>query len=128
MKVKFYITLNSEMHINTTFKKTLAKYFKPDIFTRRSVLLPVDWDRNGLPFTKRLCHVETRRDLFFLSIELGWMMHVVLDGGALSIDAYDASQGGKRVFQNPHLTPVWFVRKCFTAQLRIDMTTCGISI
>ena len=42
MKVKKYISLISEMHHNTQFKNTLTNYTKPDLLTKRLVLLPVD--------------------------------------------------------------------------------------
>ena len=53
-KVKIYITVNFEMRINTQLKNTLTSYTKSDILTERFVLLRVDWDINGLLFTKRL--------------------------------------------------------------------------
>ena len=46
MKVEIYIGLNSEM--NKQFKNVLTNYIKSDILTKRLVLLPVDWDKNGL--------------------------------------------------------------------------------
>ena len=54
MKFENYIGLNSEMRINTQFKNVITKYTNSDIVTKRLVLLPVDWDKNGLLFTKRL--------------------------------------------------------------------------
>ena len=54
MKVKIYIALKSEMRITTQFKNTLTYYAKSDILTKNLVLLPVDWDKNGLLFTKWL--------------------------------------------------------------------------
>ena len=50
MKVEIYIGVNSEMRINTHFKNTLTNYTKSDALTNRLVLLPVDWDKNGLLF------------------------------------------------------------------------------
>ena len=54
MKVETYIALNSDMRIKTQFKNTLTNYSKSDILKKRLVLLPVDWDENGILFTKRL--------------------------------------------------------------------------
>ena len=42
------------MRINTQFKNMLTNNSNSDILTKRLVLLPVDWDTNGLLFTKRL--------------------------------------------------------------------------
>ena len=36
------------------FKNKLTNYTKSEILTKRLMLLPVDWDRNGLLFTMRL--------------------------------------------------------------------------
>ena len=52
MKVEIFIALHSEMSIKTLLKKLLINYTKSDI-KKMLVLLPVDWDKNGLPFTKR---------------------------------------------------------------------------
>ena len=57
MKVEIYIDLKSEMHLNTQFKKTLTNYTKFFLIRKRLVLLPVDWDKNGLLFTKRI-HIK----------------------------------------------------------------------
>ena len=54
MKVEIYIALNSEMRINTQFETTLTNFIKSDILTKILMLLPVDWDKNGLLFTKWL--------------------------------------------------------------------------
>ena len=54
MEVKIYISLNSEIRINTQLKDTSTNYTKSDTITKRLVLLPVDWYKNGLRFTKRL--------------------------------------------------------------------------
>ena len=59
MKVKTYIVSNSEMHINTQFKNTLTDYTKSIILTKRSLLLPVDYDKSILLFTKQL-HIMNR--------------------------------------------------------------------
>ena len=59
MKLKIYIDLDSEMRINTQFKNKLTNFPKTDILTKRLVLLPVDWDKNGLLFTK-LFHVMNK--------------------------------------------------------------------
>ena len=42
------------MRVNTQFKNTLVANTKSDILTKRLGLLPVDWDKNNLLFTKRL--------------------------------------------------------------------------
>lgn len=42
------------MRIRTLFKKILTNNTKSDILTKKLVLLHVDWDKNGLLFTKRL--------------------------------------------------------------------------
>ena len=54
MKNKIFIALNSEIRTNTEFKNTLTDHNKSDILTKRSVLLPVDGDKNGLLITKKL--------------------------------------------------------------------------
>ena len=48
--VKIYIALNSETGINTQFKNK-SEYA---IITKTSVLLPTDYDKSSLLFTKRL--------------------------------------------------------------------------
>ena len=48
MKIEIYIGLNSELGVNKHFKNVLTNYTKSDILTKRFVLLPVDWDKNGL--------------------------------------------------------------------------------
>ena len=53
MKVKTYIAITSEICINTQFKNTLTYFIKSDLTSKRLVFLPVDWDKNGLLFTKR---------------------------------------------------------------------------
>ena len=53
IKVEIYIVLSSEMAIKTQFKNTLTNNTKSDIIIKSLVLLPVDWDKNGLLFTKR---------------------------------------------------------------------------
>ena len=54
MKDEIYISLNSEMRIETQFKNILTNYTKCDILIKRLMLLPVDWDKNGLLLTKWL--------------------------------------------------------------------------
>ena len=54
MKVQIYIGLNSEIHFNTQFKTCLPTVPNPICKQNKLVLLPVDWDENGLLFTKRL--------------------------------------------------------------------------
>ena len=54
MKVGVWIVLISEMRINTQLENTWATNTNSDILTNRLVLLPVDWDKNGSLFTKRL--------------------------------------------------------------------------
>ena len=54
MEVTTYITLSSEMRINTQLNNTLTTYIKSNLLTKRLVLLPVDWDKNCLLFTKQL--------------------------------------------------------------------------
>ena len=53
MKLEINIALNSEMRINAQFKST-RKYSKLDIITKRLVVMPLDLDKNGLLFSKRL--------------------------------------------------------------------------
>ena len=53
-KVKIYIAFSSEIRLNTHFKSNLTNYTKSDMLTKILVLLPVDWNKNGLLFTKRL--------------------------------------------------------------------------
>ena len=67
MKNEIYIAFNPEILMNTQFKITFTNYTKSDISTKGSALLPVDWDKNGLLFTKRLhimnkiiCHSYVR--------------------------------------------------------------------
>ena len=59
MKAEIYIDLNSEMHLNTQFKNILTNYTKFYLKRKRLVLLPVDWDKNGLLFTKRI-HIKDK--------------------------------------------------------------------
>ena len=59
MKVKIYIALSSEMRINAQFKNTSANQAKSDLLTKRLVLLPKDWDKNVILFTKRL-HMKNK--------------------------------------------------------------------
>ena len=54
VKVEIYIVLRSQIFINTQFKKMLTNFTKLDLITKRLVLLPVDWDKNGLLFMKWL--------------------------------------------------------------------------
>ena len=54
MKVKSYISLHSDMCTKTQFKNTLTNYTNSETLTKILVLLLVDWDKNGLQFTKRL--------------------------------------------------------------------------
>ena len=57
MKVKIYISLNSEMRfmrIHTQFKNPITDYTKSNILTKRLMLLSVVWDKKDLLFTKRL--------------------------------------------------------------------------
>ena len=54
MKVRLHFALSNEIFINTQFENTLTNYIKLDLSTQKYVLLPVDWDKNGLLFTKRL--------------------------------------------------------------------------
>ena len=54
LKIKIFIDLNSEMSNNTQFKNILTDYIQSDILTKRLVLLPADWDKNSLLFTKQL--------------------------------------------------------------------------
>ena len=42
------------MQINTKFKSTLSNGAKSDLLTKRLVWVPVNWDENGILFTKRL--------------------------------------------------------------------------
>ena len=42
------------MRFRTKLKNTITDHTKSDILTGRLVLWPVDWDKNGLLFTKRL--------------------------------------------------------------------------
>ena len=42
------------MRINIQFKYTLTNHNISDILTKNLMLLPVDWDKNGLLLTKRL--------------------------------------------------------------------------
>ena len=53
MKVEIYISLNSEMRINTQFESTLITYTKSDVLTKNGVAA-ADWDANGLLVAKRL--------------------------------------------------------------------------
>ena len=53
-KLETYTALNSEIQISKQFKNVLINYRKTDILTKRLVLLPVDLDKNGLLFTKRI--------------------------------------------------------------------------
>ena len=53
MKVEAYITVISEMRFNTQQKNTLTNYTKYDISTKKTVLLPVYYVKNGLLFTNR---------------------------------------------------------------------------
>ena len=53
-KDKIYIALNSAMRFTTQFKDTLTNYTKSYSLTKKLVLLPVEWVKNGLLFTKRL--------------------------------------------------------------------------
>ena len=48
MKVKNYGGLNFDICIKTQSKNTLINYIKSGILKKRLVLLPVDWDTNGL--------------------------------------------------------------------------------
>ena len=59
MKAKIFFALNSEIHINTHFKNIWTNYIRSDVLTKRSVLLPVDWNKTGLLFTKRLHIMST---------------------------------------------------------------------
>ena len=54
MKIKLHIALNDDICINTQLEKTLTNYIKSDIKTQRLMLLPVDSDKIGSLFTKRL--------------------------------------------------------------------------
>ena len=54
MEVEFYIALTSKMLINTQFKNTRTNHTKSEILTKKLVLRPLDWDKHGLLFTKRL--------------------------------------------------------------------------
>ena len=54
MKVGIHVALYSDIYINTQFKNTLTDYTKSDILTKVSVLLPVEWVKDGLLFKKRL--------------------------------------------------------------------------
>ena len=57
MRVSEYIASNSEidfMRTNAQFKNTLNNYTKPDILTKRLVLLHIDWDKSALLLTKRI--------------------------------------------------------------------------
>ena len=54
MKFQTYTGLNSDLRIKIQFQNTLTNYSKSDILKKRLVLLPVDWDENGILFTKRL--------------------------------------------------------------------------
>ena len=47
------------MRIGAHFKNTLTNYTKSDLLTRKSLLLPVVWDKNGLLFTKQLHMMNT---------------------------------------------------------------------
>ena len=58
MKVEIYIALNSEMSTTIQSENTLINYTKSDIL-KKLVLLPVDWGKNSLLFTKRL-HVMNK--------------------------------------------------------------------
>ena len=48
MEVKSYSALKSDICVNTQFKNTLTNYTKCGILTKRLMLLPVVWDKNGL--------------------------------------------------------------------------------
>ena len=48
MKVETYSTLKSNICIKTQFENVLTSYIKSVILTKRLVMLPQDWDRNGL--------------------------------------------------------------------------------
>ena len=55
---RFYESRNlycssSEMLINTQLKNTANNFSKSNILTKRSVLPPVEWDKNGLLYTMR---------------------------------------------------------------------------
>ena len=54
IKNEIYIALISEICINTEFVNTLVNYNKSDMLTKTLVLLSVDWDKNGLLYTKHL--------------------------------------------------------------------------
>ena len=54
MKFKIFFAINSEMRTYTRFKNTLTNYTKSGISIKRLGLVPVDWDKSGLIFTKRV--------------------------------------------------------------------------
>ena len=57
MKAENYVALTSEMRNSTQFKNTLTNYIKSDVVTKRLALLPVEYDTNGLLFTKARLHM-----------------------------------------------------------------------
>ena len=63
MKLKLTLALNSEMRVLRKFKNTFTTYTKTNLLEKRLVLLPIDWDTNGLVLIKRL-HMMNKIILF----------------------------------------------------------------
>ena len=55
MKVMHYIALINDTGVNTQFENKSTNYTGSDISKQKFVLLPVNWDKKDLLFTKQLC-------------------------------------------------------------------------
>ena len=54
MYFKTYIALNVEVRISTQFGKQFKNLYEVRYINKKIRLLPVDWDKKGLLFTKLL--------------------------------------------------------------------------